>query len=108
MRQANSSWRKRLAKRTWTSSRMILTVVHCSQKLGCLSDLVINIELEKRKELRNKMQESLELQPELEKKTARQNKSDMSIQLITTLTTSVDCLLICPPRLPPICPLFAK
>jgi hypothetical protein len=41
---------------------MTLIVIHCSQKLGYLSDLVINIELEKHKELRNKMQESLELQ----------------------------------------------
>ncbi len=57
---------------------MILTVIQCSQKLGCLSDyLVINIELEKRsKELRNKMQESLELQPGLEKKTRDKIKSN--------------------------------
>ncbi len=55
---------------------MTLTVIHCSQKLGCLSDLVINIELEKRKELRNKMQESLELQPGLEKKTRDKIKSN--------------------------------
>jgi hypothetical protein len=37
---------------------------------------VINIELEKRKELRNKMQESLELQPGLEKKTRDKIKSN--------------------------------
>ncbi len=55
---------------------MTLTVIHFSQKLGCLSDLVINIELENRKELRNKMQESLELQPGLEKKTRDKIKAN--------------------------------
>jgi hypothetical protein len=56
---------------------MTLTEIQCSQKLGCLNDLVISIELEKRsKELRNKMQESLELQPGLEKKTRDKIKSN--------------------------------
>ncbi len=50
---------------------MTLIVIHFSQKLGRLSDLVINIELEKRKEPRNKMQESLELQAWLSPKTSR-------------------------------------
>ncbi len=37
---------------------------------------MINIELENRKELRNKMQESLELQPGLEKKTRDKIKAN--------------------------------